>query len=105
MGCSPASVQSCASGELGEYHRDPRQDPQVGVELIGPGALQQGLLDLGELGGDLGLGTALGERLGRLQPSGLAGGALPLGVGAAGSGHRRTLTQHQPSRQPNPRVK
>jgi hypothetical protein len=36
----------------------PRQSPQVGVELISPGALQQGLLDLGELGGrQLGIGA------------------------------------------------
>jgi hypothetical protein len=39
-------------GELGDHHRDPRQGPQVGVELISPGALQQGLLDLGSWAAD-----------------------------------------------------
>ena len=102
-------------GELSDHHRDPLQGPQVGVEPIRPGALQQGLLDLGQLGsrqlgvraswapaaqsldaalleagvpdvralardaelvGDLGLGVALGEQLGRLEPSGLKGGTL-----------------------------
>ena len=36
-----------------------------------------------ELVGDLGLGAALGEQLGRVQASGLEGGALILGAGAA----------------------
>jgi hypothetical protein len=124
-------------GELGDHHRDPRQDPQVGVELISPGARQQGLLDLGELSGrqlgiragrpaaaqgvhaalgeaggphvdalagdaelvgDLGLGTALGEQLGRLQSSGLAGGALLLGLG------RREVGIAGPSHSINPAV-
>jgi hypothetical protein len=53
--------------------------------------------------GDLGLGVALGEQLGRLEPSGLKGGTPILGAGAADGRHRRTLTQQQPSRQPNPR--
>jgi hypothetical protein len=53
--------------------------------------------------GDLGLGATLGEQLGRLEPSGLKGGTLLGRVGAAGGRHRRTLTHHQPSRQPNPR--
>jgi hypothetical protein len=50
-----------------------------------------------QLVGDLGLGAALGEQLGGLQPAGLKGGTLLGRVGAAGSRHRRTLTQHQPS--------
>jgi hypothetical protein len=45
-----------------------------------------------ELAGDLGLGTALGEQLGRFQTSGLEGGALLDGagrrlVGIAGPSH------------------
>jgi arginase family enzyme len=56
-----------------------------------------------ELAGDLGLGAALGEQLGGTQPSRLTGRALILGTGAAGGRHHPTLTQHQPSRQPNPR--
>jgi hypothetical protein len=129
-------------GELGDDHRHSFQGPQVGVEPIRLGALQQGLLDAGQIGGrqlgvrprgppaaqglhpaffeagvpdmralaghaelvgDLGLGAALGEQLGRAQPSGLKGCALILGAGAAVGRHRRTLTHHQPSRQPNPR--
>jgi hypothetical protein len=51
--------------------------------------------------GDLGLGAALGEQLGRLEPSGLKGGALILGtgrrvVGITGPSH----TTSQPSTQP-----
>jgi hypothetical protein len=56
-----------------------------------------------EFVGDLGLGVALGEQLGRLEPSGLQGDTLLGRVGAAGSGYRRTLTYHHPSRQSNPR--
>jgi hypothetical protein len=37
-----------------------------------------------EGGGDLGVGAALGEQLGRLGPSGLKGGTAPRQVGAAG---------------------
>jgi hypothetical protein len=66
------------------------------------------MLDVGalaghpELVGDLGLGAALGEQLGRLQPSGFTGGTLCGRVRAAGGRHRRTLThpQPQPSTQP-----
>jgi hypothetical protein len=129
-------------GELSDHHRDPLQGPQIGVEPIGLSALQQGLLDLGQLGsrqlgvragwtpaaqsldaalleagvpdvralardtegaGDLGLGVALGEQLGRLEPSGLKGGTFFGRAGAAGGRHRRTLTHHPSSRQPNPR--
>jgi len=53
-----------------------------------------------ELVGDLGLGAALGEQLGRVPPSGLKGGTLILGAGAAFGRHRRTLTQHQPTVNP-----
>jgi len=62
--------------------------------------LEAGVPDVGALAGhaeflgDLGLGTALGEQLGRLQPSGLKGGTVLGRVGAAGSWHRRTLTYH-----------
>ncbi len=130
------------AGELGNDHRDLLQGPQVGVEPVGLGALEQGLLDAGQVGGrqlgiwaggtppppgiypalfepgvpdvgalaghaelagDLGLGTALAEQLGRLEPSGLQGDALLARAGATSGRHRRTLTQHQPSRQPNPR--
>ena len=126
-------------GQLGDHHRHPLQGPQVGVEPIGHRALQQGLLDLGQLGirqlgvragrppaaqgvnpalleaavpdmralagyaelaGDLGLGAALGEQLGRLEASGLKGCALILGTGAAGGRHRRTLTHHHPAVNP-----
>ena len=128
-------------GQLGNHDCDPLQGPQVGLEPIRHGASQQGLLDLGELGGrqlgigtggtpaaqrldaalgeagvpdmgalardaelagDLGLGAALGEQLGRLEASSLKGGTLFGWTGAAGGRHRRTLTQHQPSRQLNP---
>jgi hypothetical protein len=51
-----------------------------------------------ELVGDLGLGTALGEQLGRLQPSGLAGGALLLRLG------RREMGIAGPSHSINPAV-
>jgi hypothetical protein len=98
-------------------------DPgQVASRQIGVGAgrattpqgldtapLEAGVPDMGalagdtELAGDLGLGAALGEQLGRLQASGLEGGAVIGRAGAAGSRHRRTLTRHLPSRQPNPR--
>jgi hypothetical protein len=47
-------------GELGDHHRDPLQGPQVGVEPIGQSALEQGLLDPGQLGG-----RQLGVRAGR----------------------------------------
>jgi hypothetical protein len=47
-----------------------------------------------ELVGDLGLGTALSEQLGRFQAAGLEGGALLGGAGAAVGRHRRTLTRH-----------
>jgi hypothetical protein len=129
-------------GQLGDHHRDAFQGPQVGVEPIRHRPCQQGLLDLGELGGrqlgigagraaaaqgvhtallepgvpdvralaghtellgDLGLGAALGEQLGRLEPSGLKSSTLLGRVEAALGGHRRTLTHHPPSRQPNPR--
>jgi hypothetical protein len=51
-----------------------------------------------EFARDLGLGAALGEQLGCLEPSGLKGGTLFGWAGAAGGRHRRTLTQQQPSR-------
>jgi len=75
---------------------------------IDPARLEAGVPDMGalaghaELVGDLGLGAALGEQLGRLQASGLQGGTLLGRVGAAGSRHRQTLTHRQPNRQPNP---
>ena len=47
-----------------------------------------------ELVGDLGLGVALGEQLGRLEPSGLQGGAIILRGGAAVVGIAGPLTQH-----------
>src|SRR5215216_5596964 len=57
---------------------------------VPPAFLEAGVPDMGalardaELVGDLGLGAALGEQLGRVQSS--------------------DLTPHQPSRQPNPRT-
>ena len=45
-------------GELADHHRDPFQGPQVGVEPVGLGALEQGLLDAGQVGGrQLGIGA------------------------------------------------
>jgi hypothetical protein len=55
-----------------------------------------GLTGDAQLAGDLGLGVALGEQLGRLQASGLAGGAF-LGwlgrrlVGIGGCSHNHPL--------------
>jgi hypothetical protein len=49
-----------------------------------------------ELVGDLGLGAALGEQLGRLEPSGLKSTLF----GWAGGRHRRALIQQQPSVNP-----
>ena len=55
-----------------------------------------------ELVGDLGLGATLGEQLGRLEPSGRKSGMLLGRAGAAGSWHRRTLTQQEPPPSPQP---
>jgi hypothetical protein len=123
-------------GQLGDDHRHPLQGPQVGIEPVRAGALQQRLLDAGqvdrrqlwvgagrapaaqglhpalleagvpdmgalaghaELVDDLGLGAALGEQLGRVQPSVLKGYALILGlgrrlVGIAGPSHNTSPT-------------
>src|SRR5918995_1639611 len=74
-----------------------------------PARLEAGVPEVGALAGhaegagNLGLGAALGEQFGRLEPSDLKGGTLFGRVGAAGGRHRRTLTHDQPSRQPNPR--
>ncbi len=38
------------AGQLGDHHRHSLQGPQVTVEPVGSGALEQRLLDLGELG-------------------------------------------------------
>ena len=48
------------AGELGDDHRDPFQGPQVSLEAVRLGALEQSLLHLGELGG-----RQLGVRAGR----------------------------------------
>jgi hypothetical protein len=53
-----------------------------------------------ELVGDLGLSAALGEQLGRLQPSGLKGGTLLGRVRAAGRRHRRTSHATSPAVNP-----
>ena len=51
-------------GELGDHHRHSLQGPQVGVKPVRTSTLQQGLGDLGELGGrQLGSGP-VGPRLG-----------------------------------------
>jgi hypothetical protein len=68
--------------------------------------LEAGVPDMGALAGHaqlmshLGLGTALGEQLGRLEPSDLQGGTLLGRVGTAGSRHHRTLTHQLPTVNP-----
>jgi transposase len=96
--------------------RDEAPDPKRVANVTDPdsrlvhtrkGSLQgynaQAVAGHAELASDLGLGAALGEQLGRLEPSGLKGGTLLGRAGAAGGRHRRTLTHHPTSHQPNPR--
>ena len=68
-------------GELGDHHGHPLQGPQVGVEPIGHGALQQRLLDLGELGGrQLGIGAGGTPAAQRLDAALLPGGVPDMGA-------------------------
>jgi hypothetical protein len=53
-----------------------------------------------EFTGDLGVGVALGGQLGRAEASGLTGGALVRGAGAAGGRRRRTLAPTRPTVNP-----
>jgi hypothetical protein len=104
--CSRA-CSTLGAGRPTAWDRGPSVPTAQGIDTA---LLKTGMPDMGalvghaELAGSLGLGAALGEQLGGAQPSGLTGGTLILGLDAGGR-HRRTLTQHQPSRQPNPRVK
>jgi hypothetical protein len=96
-------------GQLGSRQLWVRAGRTPTAQSIHPALLKAGVPDVGALtrhaegASDLGLGAALGEQLGRLEPSDLKGSTLLGRVGAAGGRHRRTLTHHQPSRQPNPR--
>jgi hypothetical protein len=96
-------------GKLGIRQLGVRAGRAPTTQGVHAASLPGGMPDMGALAGDaqllgdVGLGVALGEQLGRLEPSALKGGPLLGRAGAAGGRHRRTLTQHPPSRQPNPR--
>ena len=76
-----AALRLADLSELGDDHRHPFQSPQVGVEPVGLGALQQGLLDRGQLGGrQPGSGPGGGPGCAR-RPRRLAGsGALAVSL-------------------------
>jgi hypothetical protein len=96
-------------GELGGRQLGIRAGGTAAAQGVHTALLEAGVPDMGalaadtELMGDLGPGTALGEQFSGTKAAGLAGGTLLGSTGAAGGRHRRTLTHHQPSRQPNPR--
>jgi hypothetical protein len=75
------------AGELDDDHRDPFQGPQVSLEPVRPGALEQSLLHLGELGG-----RQLGVRAGRTPTAqGIYPALLEAGVPDVGAlaGHAK----------------
>jgi hypothetical protein len=109
VGHRPRQQRLLDLGELGGRQLGIRAGRTPAAQGVHAALSEAGVPDMGalardaELVGDLGLGAALGEQLGRLQPSGLKGGTLLGRAWAAVGWHRRTLTHHQSSRQPNPR--
>jgi hypothetical protein len=68
-------------GELRDHHRHPLQGPQVGVEPVGLGALEQGLLDAGQVGRrQLGIGPGRTSTAQGIHPALFEAGVPEMGA-------------------------